>query len=358
MKSFKKIICFAVAAMMILPMAGCGSSNKLLDAIQKTSKVNSYAFNAKVKLSQKGGNQKELANLLSNMNFTLDGKVQQNKDKYVKTDMNIKLNMMGIAVDYGVLSEVNLDKNNEDYKVFMKLPEFLKSQMPAGSKDFDYLYLGKDSMDKIQKELKIKEEQIPEMQTKDMVQKSTKFQQGFYEFVKTYTDENGKKIVVDNGNKDMKVNGKEEKLHMYQIKIDNEGLKKFLKAYLKDEKRQKELTSFLETVDQKTSSKKFDVKKALSDIDKMPKIIGDKGIVLEFGIKNGYVAKEILDINLVSEKSESFSCNVDIDIFDINKDMKIQLPSKKDSKVVDYYDFMKQQMNAQEKLQKQLKAAQ
>lgn len=342
MKKIKLITSMLILSLVTFLLGGCGAGDKLFKAIDNTSNLKSYAFKAdyKVKVSSKG-NEAAGMEALQNLDMKIDGRTITEKNKNAKMDMNIDYNILGQKIKLNMISSVDMDK--EDYKIFIKLPEELKTEMKLKEKNIDYLYIGKDTIEKMNKEAGNAASAMPQNEIKDMAESMTNLQEGLSQFVKGYIDENGKKILTNEGKKEIDINGKKEKVDVYQMKIDDAGFKKFLKAFLSDKKRRIQLESVLDKVLVKDDKGKVDYKKSLENVDKMPKTIGEKGVTVQFGVKDNYVVSEKISMDLILEEMR-MDYNIDMVLFDLDKKMEIKIPEK-DSKVKDFYDFMFEMMS-------------
>ncbi|WP_102399736.1 hypothetical protein [Haloimpatiens massiliensis] len=335
MKKIKLVSSMLILALVTFLLGGCGANDKLFKAIDNNSNLKSYGFKGdyKVKIS---GKEAASAGGLENLDMKIGGKVVTEKDKNAKMDMNVDYNIMGEKLNINMISSVDLDK--DDYKIFIKLPEELKSQMQLANKSIEYIYMGKDTVEKMNKEMGTQAGAMPQEDIKGMTESMTNLQEGLNEFVKGYVEENGKKMLTKQGKKDIDINGKKENVDVYEIKVDDAGLKKFLKSFLSDKKRKTQLETVLDKILVKDEKGKVDYKKSLENVDKMPKIIGDKGATFQFGIKDDYVVSEKVNMDLVLEGAQ-VTYDIDMVLFDLNKKMDIKMPEKND-KVKDLYDFM------------------
>lgn len=339
MKKIRLVSSILILALVTGLLGGCGASSKLFKAIDNNSNLKSYGFKADYKIKM-SGKEATATDAMQNLDMKMNGKVVTEKDKNVKMDMNIDYAIMGEKLNLNMISSMDLEK--DDYKIFIKLPEQLKTQMQLADKSIEYIYVGKDSVEKMNKEMGFQAGAMPQDDIKGMTESMTNLQEGLNEFVKGYVEENGKKMLTEQGKKEIDVNGKKTNVDVYQIKIDDAGLKKFLKVFLSDKKRRTQLETVLDKILVKDDKGKVDYKKSLENVDKMPKILGDKGATLQFGVKDNYVVSEKVNMDLIVEGAQ-LTYDIDMVLFDLNKKMDIKVPEK-NNKVKDLFEFMSDMM--------------
>lgn len=347
MRKFKGIISLCLAVLMLATLAGCGAKKEgLINAIEKSSNMKSYAFKGNINMSvnseQLETQPNELGMDFSSMDILMEGKVQQEKDKYSKTEMNMSFGVMGVNVDMNILTDTVVEQDKVQFKMFMQIPEILKATTGPTFAEYDYFYFGSDTMEAMKKQMAEAGQEVPEYDMDEMVKNMTNLQTSFSKFINDYTKENGKEIIEDKGKLDVEVNGKPEKLQVYEMKIEFEGLKKLMKAYLKDENRVSELKSVLNSMSAANAvqGEEFDFDNIIQDIDNMPNFIGEDGIALSFAVKDGYIVQEKFNINIKVEEQGDIHYNFTMDIFDIESDINVNVPNKEEVKSIDLMELI------------------
>ncbi|KYH31575.1 hypothetical protein CLTEP_23580 [Clostridium tepidiprofundi DSM 19306] len=357
MKKFR-IVSIVSLIIFVMALSGCGSKeDALFDAIEKTQNIKAYSFKVdgavKVNLPEEQ-QQNPFVATMTNVNFSATGKATQERNKWAKTNMNLNMGMMGVNVSSNLMVDVSYGDEYK-YKAFIEIPEIVKQmglQQMIG--DAKYLYIDSDSM----KEIQSADKNAKQLTTEDMakIQKdSMDIQNDLIDFTKKYSKKHSE-FINDEGKKDVEVNGKTEKANVYEIKLNNENLKDYLKEYLSDEKRASKLEDMFNIMKKYSVAKgsedeidKFNVEEIKKNIDKMPNFIGKDGITLEYSVKDGYVIKSKININIdIEDKSKNevtgVSYVVTADLFDINDNIKVEIPNKKDVKCVDINQLITPQM--------------
>lgn len=340
MKKYKGILAAIISGAMIFSLSGCGSKkNGLIEALQKNNNINSFAYKAKAEIKVNGQVDENLKGL-DKFTLELDGKSSVEKNKLFKTKANIKLGAAGISTDTDMIEEIVMDGDKVNLKMFLKIPEILKIQAGTALQNIDYVYVNSESLEKMNKYMSKDGQPSKNMNIEDVTKKAGNVQESILKFIKEYTDENGKGVIEDSGKQKVVVNGTEEELQTYKIKIDNEGVKKLLKAYVKDEKRVKEVEAYLKALKVEGTNKEQTLNKdeLNKKIDEMKNIFGKNGAVLNFAVKDGYVVQEKMNLDLLID-NESVNIDLVYDIFDINKPVDIKIPNPSEIKAVDLVDL-------------------
>jgi len=356
----KKIRIVSIVSLIIFVMAlsGCGTKeDALFDAIEKTQNIKAYSFKmdgaVNVKLPEEE-QQNPFVATMTNVKFSATGKATQERNKWAKSKMKLNIGMMGVNVSSDLMMDISYDDGYK-YRAFIEIPEIVKQmglqQMIGNAK---YLYIDSDSMKEIQSVDKNAKQLTPEDMAK--IQKdSMEIQKDLTDFTKKYSKKHSE-FINNKGKKHIEVNGKTEKANVYEIKLNNENLKDYLKEYLSDEKRASKLEDIFKIIKKYSVAKgsqkeidKFNVEEIKKNIDKMPNFIGKDGITLEYSVKDGYVIKNNININInvedkVKNEVTSVSYVVIAYIFDINNNIKVEIPNKKDVKYLDINQLINPQM--------------
>lgn len=341
MKKFKGLVSALLVGATLFSLTGCGNKDGLVEAMQKTNTAKSYGYKAKVDVKIDGELPPEAAGLNS-IGLELDGKIAGDVSKGYKNQANIKASVMGISVDLDVMQDIAIVDNKAVVKMFLEIPEILKAQTGPMFADYDYLYMDSQAMEDLQKSMGVEEVTTSDADMKAMMEKSMNVQKSFLSFMKEYKDENGKGMIEDTGKQAVVVNGTEEELQTYKIAIDNAKLKNILKAYFNDEDRVKELQDFITTMAPEDPSvqEELNINEMIKEIDTMPNVLGNDGLVFDFVVKDGYVVQYKGNISIAAEDGTNVNLNYVMDLYDINKDIEIKVPEKTEVKALDIMELM------------------
>lgn len=344
MKKFKGLIGTLLIGISLISFSGCTSKeDKLIKALEKTSTIKSLSYKANANFQFSGQTTQEMGGF-NGFSLELNGKSVTEGKKLSKSQANIKVGVMGVSTDLDLIQQISLDKNNPDVKILIKVPEMLKAQAGPMFQNTDYIYVDSKGLEKLQELEKAQNPNAKTSQNIDMnkiAANAANIQRSSLLFLKEYTKEDGKELIKYTGKNSVTINGTEEKLETYEIKLDNTGLKKLLKAYVKDEKRVKELQDYFTSIVPEASkeNKKINMEELNKEIDKMEDIFGKNGLVISFAVKDGYIVQQKINANLISNKDD-INFSLSYDIFDINKNVEIVFPNKEDVKSIDLVDLM------------------
>lgn len=344
MKKFKGLIGTLLIGISLISLSGCTSKeDKLIKALEKTSTIKSLNYKANADFKFNGQSAQEMDGL-NGFNLEISGKSVTEDKNLSKSQANIKIGVMGVSTDLDLIQQVSLDKNNPDVKILIEVPEMLKAQAGPMFQNTDYIYVDSKGLEKLQE---LEKAQNPDAKTSQNVNmnklaaNAADIQKSSLLFLKEYTKKDGKELIKYTGKNSVTINGAEEKLETYEIKLDNAGLKKLLKAYVKDEKRVKELQDYFTALAPEASkeNEKINMEELNKEIDKMEDIFGKNGLLMSFAVKDGYIVEQKINANFISNKND-INFNLSYDIFDINKNVEIVFPNKEDVKSIDLVDFM------------------
>ncbi|MBE6068701.1 MAG: hypothetical protein E7211_13550 [Clostridium lundense] len=344
MKKFKGLIGTLLIGISLLSLTGCTSKeDKLIKALEKTSTIKSLSYKANADFKFSGQAAQEMGGF-SGFNLELTGKSVTEGKTLAKSQANIKVGVMGVSTDLDLIQEISLDKDNADLKMLLEVPEMLKAQAGPMFQNTDYIYIDSKGLEKLQQMEKAQNPNAKTSQNIDMnkiAANAANIQKSSLLFLKNYTKEDGKDLIKYTGKNSVTINETEEKLETYEIKLNNEGLKKLLKAYIKDEKRVKELQDYFTALVPEGSkeNEKVNMEELNKEIDKMEDIFGKNGLVMTFAIKDGYIIQQKINADLIAEK-DSINFNLSYDVFDINKKTDIKVPNKEDVKSMDLVDLI------------------
>lgn len=325
MKSFSKALALLlVVLMMSTALIGC--SNEELSVFNAMIKAQSiYSMEAKTDLTLKldisGLPEKDMQQagaviqLLNNAQLSLDQKVVQNKDKSsVKSQIDGKINLGGLAMDMGVWVDADFAADNPVIKEIIKLPPFAMLTLPPEFAGKEYIVMdASSSLD-------------TGLDMKNLIKMSTELQTKSMDFLNSYAKQfkPGFDVIKPAGSKT--IEGKV--LPVYQLKLDDAALKSLIKYTVNNFAEDKEtfklvkdfvisLFQAVEIADSESAVPLKDIEKAFSDIEaglpqftkdfnssmdalKDVKIIGDNGITINYAINDqGYIVNESGVIDLI-----------------------------------------------------------
>ena len=370
---------------LIMVFTGCSSNElKLYDSFQKTQEVTSMesdmAFSFTI--GGEGFSEKEqadlqnVANMLNSTKMNIHQKMVRNKENTAARALaDTKVNLGGISMDMGVWVDVDMSGENPKLVEIIKMPPFVMASMPAGYNNKEYIIYdfqkimdGNQENININKLLKFSKEMQPKF-TKLIKDSKTEFNPGF-EIVKC----NNKKVI----------DGKE--LTIYEVKLDDAAFKKLLRYTANYYMDNKDIAEFvkeyiklvMEMTKPKTEEEKLaqdEIKKELENAEKeLPsikeefntfmdaykdvKILGDKGIAIEYGVdSDGYIVHEAgsvdlrIDLGALGKSKEKgilkFSIEYNTKVYNINSDMKVDLPVIDENNSFNIMDMINGTMNQQ-----------
>ena len=347
MKKLKRALSIALIAVFTFALVGCGAKKEnLIDAMEKSSDMNAFNVNANIKMDISGKSLQDspLGAQSQNVEIGVTGKVVKEKNKSFKTDMNMKVGVMGISFDMDMLADASINEGNPDFKAYVQIPEILKMQAGPIFGDAEYLYVGSDTLEELKKLAAQSGQPMPEINMAEIMDKAVKMNDASYKFLRQYSEAN-EEFIKDLGKQEVEVNGEKQSLQSYEIKMDNEGLKKFLKAYMGNEDNKKALEEYMTIFSdiEGANAEKIDLAQALKDVDSMPNIFGDEGLTMTFAVKDGYIVQEKMKTHLSAEGDE-INYDLTVDFTDINGDVKVDIPNKEDIKSMDLMQLVQTMM--------------
>jgi len=330
----KGILGIVLAGVMVFTATACTSKeDKLIKALVKTNEIKSFEYKVKGELTISGQPLEVLPAGLDKFTLELDGKADSEENKYAKLQTNARVGAQGISLDTKIIQELLINGDKANIKMFIQIPEILKTQMSPFLDGIDYIYMDSAGLAKIEKDMDAGQE-VPKNIDMDKLSKSSaNIQKSLLKFIKDYSTENGKGIIEDVGKQSIVVNGVQENLQVFKLKVDDAGIKNLLKAYVKDEKRVKEVEDYLNLIEP-SDKQNFTQDELNKKIDSIPNIFGKDGFTLSFAIKDGYIVQQDINADLLIEGVAVHVALV-YDIFNINNTVDIKIPTKEEVKSLD-----------------------
>ena len=383
----KKISVIALVLVLALAFTGCTSvEQKLYNGFIKNQEITSMESDADITFTLEGSDfpkeqqamLQEVINTLNNSKITVHQKAITNKDKTVakaQADMDMTFGDMKMPMQVWVDSDMSND--NTKMVEVIKMPAMAMSMISPEDASKEYLIYDIGEM---------MGETSEGINNSKLMEFSKNMQTKYADFFKDYVKDLdlGFKMAKYKGTRS--VNGKS--LYMYEVKIDDANFKKLIRnsvnSFLDDEEAIKFMEEYMNSVvdimelPEGEQTSKEEVKQELGKLkEELPnmkkqfnefmdkfeevKIVGDKGIVIEYGINSdGYIVHEAGNIDLAidieaivkafggTEETAvqqtgklKLGINFNSKIYNINKDIKINMPKTNEENSLRFNDLMK-----------------
>lgn len=379
----KKLPVLALILVLAMAFTGCTSNElKLYDAFNKlqgvTSMESDTAFN--FTLEGEGFSEEEQMKLqkatimLNPLKLNIHQKTVKNKEKaVVKTSEDMNMNFSGMSMDIKLWIDTDMSGDKLKLVEIMKMPPIIMNSMFPGDKSKEYIvYDFSDMMGKNEDKVNFGE----------VIKSAKDIQPQITESVKNYQFKFDPGFEIAKYKEKRIIDGKE--LAIYEVKLDDAAFKnlvryagnyslddkntiKFIKDYMdlvmkmlgaqigEKQTSQDEINKEIKDIEKESNLKeKFN---GFMDTYKDIKIIGDKGITLEYGVdSDGYIVHKAgsiplrIDLMAVSKakgneapaESGILKMNIDFNskIYNINKPMQIDMPVVNESNSVNYMDMI------------------
>ena len=387
----KKVSIVALILVLALTFTGCTSiEQKLYNGFVKNQEIASMESDTDITFTLEGSDfpdeqqviLQEAINTLNNSKITMHQKAISNEDKTIAKaymDMNMTFGDMKMPMEAWV--NVDASKDNYDMVEIIKMPSEIMAMISPEAVNKEYLvYDIGEMMGETSKE--VDNSKLMEF-SKNL---QTKYADSFKDFVKDL--DIGFKMAKYKGTRS--VNGKS--LYLYEVKLDDANFKKLIRnmvnSSLDDEDTIKFIEDYMNAVvdimeipegeEISKDEMKAEMKEELGNLQKeLPnfkkqfnefmdkfeevKIVGDKGIVIEYGINSdGYIVHEAGNIDLAidieaivkafggTEETAvqqtgklKLGINFNSKIYNINKDIKIDMPKTTEENSLRFNDLMK-----------------
>ncbi|MCY6483326.1 hypothetical protein OW763_03010 [Clostridium aestuarii] len=324
MKKFKSFIGLFLMSIMVFALSGCGAKSDkeiIINAIEKSNSINTCAYKAKIDIKADGIKKDTPSAAMDKVNIEFDGKSIKEKDEQSKFQGNLKLNASGMNVAMKMMGEASVKNDKANFQIFMQIPEIIKSQAAPMFENIDYVYVSSDTLEKFENQLKAMGQAPAESGINPLSINGLDKQKELLKSLKDYINKNGDKIIENKGKQEVEINNNKENIEIYDVKIDNAEIKKILQDIMVSE-------------DKSSDSKELD-----KSIDEILKAIGEEGLKVTIGIKDGYIVYEKINMNSTAEDVK-VQCSIILNIFDINKKIEINIPKKEDVKSIDLMELM------------------
>ncbi len=351
MKTISKIFCLILVLTLSLTiLAGCATDELvLLSALSKQPEITSSESKTDVTFNLTSEGLKDydkesfeqIAAMLNGMKIEINQKFKSNAEKTVsQAQADLSVDMNGISTKASVWVDTDLTGDVPKVKEIFKVPSLLTMFMSSENQGKDYMVLDTDSM------FSSKDAAVFNTSGKQLMQYSTKLTPKVMNFIKDFARNSnpGFSIVTGKGSKTVD----NQTVSVYNLKLDDSTFKKLLSytvtslaqnenalnlfrdlsmdtvdisglSYMERmkakgeinrsfEKFKSELPEFLKTWD--------NIMASVKDV----KILGDKGIDIDFGINSqGYIVSEsgtcdfVINLKEISAAYENFNALEDPD---------------------------------------------
>lgn len=315
MKNFKtKITALTLSALMAFSFTGCSNpKSDIQNALKNSTKITSAESKTNIKLSlNMDMNSKDESELkaigldFKNLSLSFDSKFTQDKNKSSKSESNINLNLMNLALNFKAFADNKIDDNKVCHqKIYVEIPSII-ANLTLGNmySNVKYMYLNTDELNT--------KEGLTNKDTAKSVESLTKFSKSFSAFLNNYVDVTDKKLITKKDQKSpIILNGKSKEATSYEIKLSDSELKNFLKSYINSKDVNTDFLALLSTLSKNTNEKSAEAsykefkENFNKNYNKLPRVLGDKGLVIDFSIADGYIVKTKLNINFAKTDEES-----------------------------------------------------
>lgn len=386
----KKLTVLTLILALALGLTGCvGGELKLYDAFNKMQDITSLDTDMEMTFTfeTEGFSEEEqmvlqqISAMLNNAKVkTHQRQVLNEEQTVVKAEMNTIMDFGGMTMDMGLWVDMDLTEDEQKMVEIIKMPQMLMSFISPEDPAKEYIVYDLGEM--------MKAEDV-ELNFAEIMEFSKELQPKLAEFMKEIQKDfkPGFKVVTQKDDK--VVNGK--KLEIYEVKLDDATLKELVKYAinysLEDEKTLEFFKEYMDAVmsmgmipEEEREAAEKEIAEGFKEFEnqipemkekfnefmekyKDVEILGDKGIVVEYGIDDkGYIVHEAgnmdlkIDLGKIAEvleedtemqgiiklgidfKSEYYNIN--------NKIIRVNIPKVNENNSLNMMDIMEQQMEA------------
>jgi len=357
----KKLLCnlsLALALSMTM-LTGCAKpSESLSKALNNSTNISACQTSTSMTFKIDGNEQAKMMNL-SEFGFTAKSKVLSEKNKKAATASDISIKYGGMSIDTSLFMESLFENNKMNTKMIVSIPPIFldmlngigQGNVPSINANAQYFVVDSKELEKsMGTEISTEESKKAAEQLQGL---SKSLEKALDKYVTTV----GKENVMKEGKKEISYNGSKVKATVYEIKITDKQFKSFVRGYINNIENDKDLQKFVEAFTSK-QEKQVNFKEMVSEFntefDKLPQIIGDKGLNISIAVKDDYVIQETIESEILlsnlntdnasTASSGKLSFKYTADIFNINgKDIKVELPKVNSANSINLADLLKNQ---------------
>lgn len=390
----KKTAAISLVLVFILTLTACTGEAGLYKAFKQQQKITSMKGQTKFDFNIETENLDDsnqfvfdiLKEAVNDFQLTVDQKSVANEkgDKALgKLYLTMKQKEANKKATIWVDADMTDPKNMKLVEIF-KLPQEFMDAMGEDTKGKEYLVYDLAKISKLQGEGQEIDQKALENISNWAVKVQPRLERAMDDYIKDFKLDF--KLVTNKGSKT--IDG--EKLNIYEVKMNDKQFKDFIRYSVNKSLDSKEFQGiFKEYMDlvmgmtpasevekaeimetfKDVEKAKAEVNKFMDKLDQMP-ILGEKGIVLEFGVdKAGYITHEtgqlnfLLDFEKAGKAFETeaklekarvnFTVNYSGKISQINdKALKVEMPKVDKNNSVDFIDLMLKQQEQLENMKK------
>lgn len=377
MKKVKKIISLAIGvAMTASVLVGCSANGQeLYNSFSKQKSMKSVEMKSDFSLKVSGKNlsseeEKALATLplKDGVKVSTKSKSIVNEDKTIaKTQNEISVGISDMSMNMNVWTDMNVSGDKPQMKSVMTVPFILKNKLPQlNGKEYMVMdYAEMNSATNIPGQ--------PPVDYKQIMELSKNIQPKLAELMKVYLQQYSfsKDIVTKSDKQNLVVGGVQQEVTIYEVKLNDSTFKELLKYTVanlgenKDiiEKFIKECMPSAGLIDlNKLPEATKSLASALDSIKDI-KILGDNGLVLKYAInKDGDIINQKGTMDIVFDTANikklakggqapnftgvyTITLDFNMDIYNINGDVKIEMPTLTSANSINMIDLNKPSTN-------------
>lgn len=380
----KRFSIIALILMLAMVFTGCTSNEvELYNAYMKSQDITSMESDMNLKLTlgfegfpEEADEQLELiANTLKDLEFNIHMKQAANEENTkAQVEMDMGMNLGGMMMNMVTWADVDMSTDAPTMEAIVKMPQMLMTQLsPDGSKEYivyDYMDMANLGEEYDFNELMDWAIEMEPKILKFMEDYPKNFDPGFE--VAKYKDKkevDGETLSIYEVKLD-DANFKELMRYTVNNSMENEDVTKFFKEYMNqvmklmksqglEDEEIKEINEELAKLESSLPEFKDKFNKFMDTI-KDVKILGEEGIVIEYGVnKDGYIVKETGKVDLgidlkavgeafgqelISEGAGTIKLGIEFDskIKNINKEVEINIPEVNEENSINYNDILEQ----------------
>jgi hypothetical protein len=375
-----------VAIVLVLSIVFTGCTNNELDlykAFNKSQDINSMESDTVLNFTLKGEGfsaedeqiVQQLVNTLNNSEISIKQKMKQNEEKTAaKAFADMNLNFGGMKMPMSVWVDTDMSGETPKLVEIIEMPQMLMSGMSPEAADKKYLVYDFE---------KITDTSGTGIDYDELMKFSKDFQPKITNFFKDYQEDFKPEVEVVKYRGQKTVNG--EALSIYELKLNDETFKDFIKYTVNYTLDNKDAIEFVkeymnavidmveipegeEQPSQEEINMEMDnLEKELPELKKQfnefmdtykdIKIIGDKGIVIEYGVNSdGYIVYEAgnidlrIDLEAITKAVKedlppvegvlNLGIKFETKVSNINKDIRVYIPKVNKSNSIDFSEMM------------------
>lgn len=378
----KKISVLSLILALAIGLTGCfGGESKLYNAFNKMQDITSlesdmeiqFTFNTEGFKEEEQLMLQQVAAMVNTSKLKMHTKQIQNKDKTVaKSEINTNINLAGMGMDMGVWVDVDMSTDKMQMIEIIKMPPMMMSAIFPGDPAKEYIVYNIGEMINTEENIDYTE----------LMKFSKEWQPKLTEFIKQVQKDFKPEFDIVKEKSDRVIDGK--KLNIYELQLNDATLKELVKYSVNYSLDEKVVIDFIkeymnEVMKMVNDPEEKEIKEELANLeDQIPefkskfnefmeeykdiKILGEKGILIEYGInKEGYIVHEVgtidlslnleeitkkIDENMPVQKGKiNLTINYNSKNYNINsKDIKVEMPVVNENNSIDLMKMMEEQM--------------